>query len=68
MMTDPELYDFAEKNGITLYYQFDGFGVFAHPEKQEALKDILAGLRRLMTKISTKKFEVPIVVKQDVGS
>ena len=68
LMTDPELYDFAEKNGITLYYQFDGFGVFAHPEKQEALKDILAGLRRLMTKISTKKFEVPIVVKQDVGS
>ena len=62
LMTDPELYDYAENNGITLYYHFDGFGVFAHPEKQEALKDILAGLRRLMTDISEKKFEVPIVV------
>jgi hypothetical protein len=63
LMTDPKLYDFAEKNGITLYYQFDGFGVFAHPEKQEALKDILAGLRRLMRDISIEKFGVPIVVR-----
>jgi hypothetical protein len=63
LMTDPELYDFAEKNGITLFYQFDGFGVFAKQGSQEAHKDILAGLRRLMRDISIEKFGVPIVVR-----
>jgi hypothetical protein len=66
LMTDPELYDFADKNEVKLFYQFDGFGVFAHPSKQEAHKDILAGLCRLMTKISNEKFRVPIVVKQEI--
>jgi len=35
----------------------------AHPDKQEALEDISAGLCRLMTDISLKKFGVPIVVR-----
>lgn len=63
LMTDSRLYEYAEEKGIVLYYQFDGFGVFAHPEKQEALENILAGLCRLMSDISTEKFRVPIVVR-----
>jgi hypothetical protein len=66
LMTDPKLYDFAEKNGITLFYQFDGFGVFAHPSKQEAHKDILARLCWLMSEISANKLGVPIVVKMEI--
>jgi hypothetical protein len=66
LMTDPKLYDFAEKNGAKLFYQFDGFGVFAHPGKKAALKKVLACLCRLMTKISNEKFRVPIVVKQEI--
>jgi hypothetical protein len=64
LMADPELYDFAESNGITLYYQYDGFGVFAPLRKQEALEAVLAGLCQLMTKISNERFGVPIVVQQ----
>ena len=64
LMTDPRLYDFAEKNEVKLFYQFDGFGVFAHPGKKAALKKVLAGLCRLMSDISKEKFGVPIVVKQ----
>lgn len=59
LMTDPELYDFAESNGITLYYQFDGFGVFAPPGK----KGVLEALCQLMSKISEDKLGVPIVVQ-----
>ena len=65
-MTDPRLYDFAEKNEVKLFYQFDGFGVFAHPGKKAALKKVLAGLCRLMSDISAKKLEVPIIVKQEI--
>jgi len=63
LMTDPELYDFAESNGITLYYQYDGFGVFAKPGRQEALEAVLANLCRLMSKTSKDKLGVPIVVQ-----
>lgn len=63
LMADPRLYDFAERKGITLYYQFDGFGVFAPPGELEALEDAMAGLRQLMTEISIKEFGVPIVVR-----
>ena len=63
LMTDPRLYDFADKNEVKLFYQFDGFGVFAHPGKKAALKKVLAGLRRLMTKIAAEKFGAPIVVR-----
>jgi hypothetical protein len=66
LMTDPKLYDFAEKNGVKFFYQFDGFGVFAKPGNQEALGAVLAGLCRLMRDISTERFGVPIVVKQEI--
>lgn len=66
LMTDKKLYDYADGHGIMLYYQYDGFGIFAHPGKKEDLKDILAGLCRLMSEISEKKFEVPIVVKLEI--
>ena len=63
LMTDRRLYEYAEGNGITLFYQFDGVGVFARPEDRANLKLVLAGLRRLMSDISTEKFGVPIVVR-----
>lgn len=63
LMTDSRLYDYADAKGITLYYQYDGFGVFAHPGEHEALKEVLAGLCRLTTKLSVEKFGVPIVVR-----
>jgi hypothetical protein len=62
-MTDPRLYDFAEKNEVKLIYQFDGFGVFAHPGGKAAHKHVLAGLCRLMRDISVDKFGVPIVLR-----
>ena len=63
LMTHEKLYDYADTHGIMLYYQSDGFGIFAHPGKQEDLNGILSGLCRLMTKISEEKFGVPIVVR-----
>ena len=63
LMTDPRLYDFADKNEVKLFYQFDGFGVFAHRGKKAALKKVLAGLCRFMRDISKEKFGVPIVVR-----
>ena len=66
LMSDSQLYDYADAQGITLYYQYDGFGVFAEPGSQEALEKVLAGLCRLMTKISEERFRVPIVVKLEL--
>jgi hypothetical protein len=66
LMTDPRLYEFAEKNEVKFFYQYDGFGVFAKPGSQEALEAVLAGLCRLMRDISTEKFGVPIVVKRQI--
>jgi hypothetical protein len=66
LMTDSRLYEYAERNGITLYYQFDGFGVFARPEDRANLKNVLAGLCKLMHDISCEKSGVPIVVKQEI--
>ena len=68
LMADGRLYDYADSKGGMICYQYDGFGVFAHPDRQEALKDILSGLCRLMRDISVEKFGVPIVVKQDIVS
>jgi hypothetical protein len=65
LMTDGRLYDYADAQGITLYYQYDGFGVFARMEADFNLKDVLAGLCRLMTDISKEKFGVPIVVRAE---
>lgn len=65
LMTDSRLYDYADDQGITLYYQYDGFGVFAQPGSQEALEKVLAGLCRLMSDISAERFEVPIVVRSE---
>jgi hypothetical protein len=62
-MADKQLYDYADKHGIMLYYQYDGFGVFALPGKPEAFEAALAGLCELMRDISEKKFGVPIVVQ-----
>ena len=66
LMTDSRLYDYADDQGITLYYQYDGFGVFAQPGSQEALEEVLAGLCRLMRDISNERFGVPIVVKREL--
>ncbi len=66
LMTDSRLYDYADAQDITLYYQYDGFGVFAQPGSQEALEKVLAGLCQLMSEISEKKFGVPIVVNQEI--
>jgi hypothetical protein len=66
LMTDPRLYDFAEKNEVKFFYQYDGFGVFAHQGRKADHKDVLAGLCRLMSEISEKKFGVPIVVKWEI--
>lgn len=66
IMADRRLYDYADKRGVMLYYQYDGFGVFAPRGKKEARKGVLAGLCRLMTKISEKKFGVPIVVRWEL--
>lgn len=66
LMADGRLYDYADSKGGMICYQYDGFGVFAHPDRQEALKDILSGLCRLMRDISVEKFGVPIVVKQEI--
>lgn len=66
LMTDSRLYDYADDQGITLYYQYDGFGVFAQPGSQEALEKVLAGLCRLMSEISAKRLGVPIVVNQEI--
>lgn len=63
LMTNSRLYEYAEAKGVLLYYQFDGFGVFANPGKQASFEDSLAGLRQLMTEISVKEFGVPIVVR-----
>jgi hypothetical protein len=63
LMTDSRLYDYADKNRISLFYQFDGYGVFARPEDRTNLKVVLAGLCRLMRDISKEKFGVPIVVR-----
>ena len=63
LMTDSRLYDYADKNRISLFYQFDGYGVFARPEDRASLKLVLAGLCRLMSDISEEKFGVPIVVR-----
>jgi len=63
IMADRQLYDYADKHGIMLYYQYDGFGVFALPGKPEAFEAALAGLCELMRDISEKKFGVPIVVR-----
>lgn len=63
LMVDGRLYDYADAHGIMLYYQYDGFGVFAHQGKKEAHKGVLAGLCRLMTDISKEKLGVPIVVR-----
>jgi hypothetical protein len=63
LMVDGRLYDYADAQGITPYYQSDGFGVFALPGKKEALEEVLAGLCRLMRDISKEKFGVPIVVR-----
>ncbi len=64
-MTDGRLYDYADSKGIMLCYQYDGFGVFARMEADYYLKDVLAGLCRLMTNISKEKFGVPIVVRAE---
>ncbi len=66
LMTDSRLYDYADEHSITLYYQYDGFGVFAQPGSQEALEEVLAGLCRLMRDISNERFGVPIVVRYEV--
>ena len=63
IMADKKLYDYADKHGIMLYYQYDGFGVFAPPGKPKALEAALAGLCELMREISAKKLGVPIVVR-----
>lgn len=63
LMTHSSLYEYAEEKGIMLYYQYDGFGVFARPEDKANLKELLEGLCRLMTEISEKKLGVPIVVR-----
>lgn len=63
LMTNSRLYEYAEAKGVLLYYQFDGFGVFARPEDKANLKVVLDGLCRLMTEISEKKLGVPIVVR-----
>jgi hypothetical protein len=63
IMADKQLYDYADKHGIMLYYQYDGFGVFALPGKQKTFEAALAGLRKLMHDISKEKFGVPIVVQ-----
>ncbi len=65
LMTDGRLYDYADSKGIMLCYQYDGFGVFARMEADYYLKDVLAGLCRLMTNISKEKFGVPIVVRAE---
>ena len=66
LMTDSRLYDYADEQGITLYYQYDGFGVFAQPGSQEALEKVLAGLCQFMRDISAKKLGVPIVVRWEL--
>jgi hypothetical protein len=66
LMTNKELYDYAAARGIMLYYQYDGFGVFANPGRQEELEEVLAGLCRLIHDISIEKFGVPIVVKRQI--
>lgn len=66
LMADGRLYDYADSKGVMFFYQYDGFGVFAHPGKKEALQEVLAGLCRLMHAISEEKFGVPIVVKQEI--
>ena len=64
LMADGRLYDYADSKGVMFFYQYDGFGVFARPGKEEGLQEVLAGLCRLMHAISKEKFGVPIVVKQ----
>ena len=66
LMTHSNLYEYAKKKGITLYYQYDGFGVFARPEDKANLEEVLDGLCRLMTKISNDDFGVPIVVRSEL--
>ena len=66
LMADGRLYDYADSKGVMICYQYDGFGVFAHPGNQAALKKVLAGLCRLMTKISEERFRVPIVVRWEL--
>jgi len=63
LMADGRLYDYADSKGVMICYQYDGFGVFAQPGRQEALVEVLAGLCRLMRDISKEKFGVPIVVR-----
>jgi hypothetical protein len=64
LMTDERLYEYADQKGVMLYYQYDGFGVFASPDNKQKLKNTLADLCSLMQQISIEKFGVPIVVKQ----
>jgi hypothetical protein len=65
-MSDPRIYSLAKKLDVVLYYQFDGFGIFARPMSKSELEKILVSICELMQKISIDKFDVPIVVKQEL--
>jgi len=66
LMSDPRIYSLAKKLDVVLYYQFDGFGIFARPMSKSELEKILVSICELMQKISIDKFDVPIVVKQEL--
>jgi len=66
LMSDPRIYSLAKQQDVVLYYQFDGFGIFARPMSQSELEKILVSICELMQKISFEKFGVPIVVKQEL--
>jgi hypothetical protein len=67
LMSDERLYEYAKANNLLLYYQFDGFGIFSDvADNQSVLEAKLRGLCTLMQQISIEKFNVPIVVKQEM--
>jgi len=66
LMSDPRIYSLAKKLDVVLYYQFDGFGIFARPMSQTELEKILVSICELMQKISFEKFKIPIVVNREL--
>ena len=62
LMADGRLYGYADRHGIMLCYQFDGFGVFALPASAQEFDETLAGLCSLMQQISVERFGIPLVV------
>ena len=64
LMLNPKLYEYSDRMGLTLIYEYDGVGVFAQPN-DDSLERKLHEVGSFIVRESVEQFNVPVVVKTE---